>query len=57
MTDNEKRAHELAVAVAIDLSGVARESAHGRPVSFNYYDAYIAAYKEILARLEAEPER
>ena len=55
MTDNEKRAHELAVAVMIDQANVNRETAVGAAkFSYNYYQAYISAYREFLASLNAE---
>ena len=57
MTDNERRAHDLAVAVAVDLARVQREKASitgAREIGYDYYAAYIAAYREALANLNAE---
>lgn len=51
MTDNEKRAHDLAVAVCIDVCHVkvnAQVSSGNPEVSVDYFAEYINAYELLI---------
>ncbi len=51
MTDNEKRAHDLAIAVAVDVCHVKANSQinNGQDdVSIDYFSEYINAYESAL---------
>lgn len=51
MTDNEKRAHDLAVAICIDMCHLKRQSqidAGKTHVAIDYFKEYINAYEAAL---------
>lgn len=57
MTDNEKRAHDLAIAISIDAAHIkanAQLSAGSTEITFDYFAEYLNAYN---AALEAFNEK
>ena len=56
MTDNEKRAHDIAVAAtSAKIVALLNEAARtGKTLSYSYYDMYKAAYNEVLKLVESD---
>ena len=59
MTDNEKRAHDLAVAVMQIKASFMKDDCtrQGRPFSADFFQMYQAAYDEALARIDEKSSK
>ena len=56
LTDNEKRAHDLAIAVAIEVGRLKAnaQTLNGEKIDINYLSVYTSAYKLALDAFEKE---
>ena len=57
MTDNERKAHDLAVAISVDICRDNRETRrHNGKKEFavNYFEEYLNTYKDALELLNSE---
>lgn len=56
MTDNERRAHDLAIAVAVEIGRLKAnaQTLNGEKIDINYLSEYISAYKLALDAFEKE---
>lgn len=57
MTDNERKAHDLAVAISVDICRDNRETQRRngkKEFAVNYFEEYLNTYKDALELLNSE---
>ncbi len=56
MTDNEKRAHDIALLASVSkIIALLNECNHtGKQLSYSFYDMYQACYKEVLPMVKSD---